>query len=55
MTDPTNDVLFPTSLVFPTQQGVNPLIAGQIMLSGATLIWFDGSSVQVLSGSNTGD
>ena len=52
---PSNDVLFPTSFVLPTEKGTPPTITGQMMMSGATIIWFDGSSVQTISGSNTGD
>ncbi len=35
--------------------GILPSVRGQMVMSGADLLWFDGSSVQTLSGSNTGD
>ena len=55
---PSNDILFPKSLVLPnvkTSGGELPSMSGQIMISGATILFYDGAAVQILSGSNTGD
>lgn len=53
---PSNDILHPQSLVLPpVAQGGNPTITGQIVVSGATLLWYDGSAVREISGDNTGD
>ena len=49
------DVCVPSCFILPTQFGTAPSETGQMMISGATIIWYDGSSVQTISGSNTGD
>lgn len=45
----------PNCLIIPVNSTVSPTLTGQIYLSGTSIVWFDGSSVQTLSGSNTGD
>jgi len=49
------DIVRPSEFVLNTNTTTAPSITGQMVMSGATLLWFDGSSVQTLSGSNTGD
>ena len=53
MSELVGDICRPSELILPT--GTQPTISGQILISGATLLWYDGSGVQTLSGSNTGD
>ena len=45
----------PNTFILPVNTTNPPSIAGQIYISGDTIIWFDGTSVQHLSGSNTGN
>ena len=55
MVEVIGDIVRPSEFVLNEETGTVPAIKGQMMVSGATLIWFDGTSVQTISGSNTGD
>ncbi len=50
------EVLQPLALILPVNETAYlPTVAGEIFLSGGVLYWYDGSSVQTLAGSNSGD
>lgn len=50
------EVVKPRVLILPVNDGSHtPTVRGEIHLSGANILWYDGSSSQTLSGSNTGD
>ena len=53
-----NDVLMPVNLVLPDMSGTRQdanAPTGLIGMSGANLVFFDGSAWRFLSGDNTGD
>lgn len=57
MVELVGDICRPSDFILPNNDvsAILPSIRGQMVMSGADLLWFDGSSVQTLSGSNTGD
>ena len=54
MVEVTGDVVRPSDFILNATTEA-PTIAGQMTLSGTSIMWFDGSSLQSLSGSNGGD
>ena len=55
MVEVIGDIVRPSEFVLNTDIVTPPSITGQMVMSGADLLWFDGTSVQTISGSNTGD
>ena len=53
----TDEVLTPVALTLPDVSNVdnNVIPTGMIGISGACIFWYDGTTFQEISGSNTGD
>ena len=54
MVEVVGDVVMPSNFILQATTDA-PTIQGQMAISGTSIVWYDGSSVQTLSGSNTGD
>jgi len=53
MTEVIGDVVQPSDLIIPNNSvsGIQPSITGQILMSGANLVFYDGSSVKIITAS----